>query len=79
MWILGKIRFWKCEFWEKGEKGDFDNVIFCEKWDFENVIFFQKCEFCEKGDFDNVTFVKNDIFKMWFLDKLRIFAPVWYK
>ena len=58
MWILWKMIFWKCEFWEK--------------WDF--VI---------------VNFVKNEVLKMWILkkvrfskheilDKLMIFAPVWY-
>ena len=40
-------------------------------------LMFEKCEFCEKWDFDIVNFVKNETFKMWILDKLRIFAPVW--
>ena len=52
MWILWKVRLWKCEF--------------CEKWDLENVNYvknenlklwilskmrFWKCEFCEKWHF----------------------------
>ena len=60
MWILWKMRFWKCEF--------------CEKWDFGNVNFvenkvlkmwilwkmwFSKCEFREKWDFQNVIFWIN--------------------
>ena len=60
MWILWKMRFWKCEF--------------CEKWDFENVNFvknvllklwilwkmwFSECEFCKNWDFQNVNFWIN--------------------
>ena len=49
MWILWKMRFWKCEL--------------CEKWDFEYVNFVKneisKCEFCEKWDFEKVNFVKK--------------------
>ena len=60
MWILWKMRLWKCEF--------------CEKWDFENVNFVNNeifkmwilwkmrlwnCEFCEKWDFQNVNFWIN--------------------
>ena len=61
LWILWKMRLWKCEFYEK--------------WDFRNVIFFffwkmrlWKCEFCEKWDIELC--VKNEIFKMWICRKL---------
>ena len=44
MWIMWKMRFWKCEF--------------CEKWDLKIWIMwkmrFWKCDFCEKWDFGNV-------------------------
>ena len=88
MWILWKMKLWKCDF--------------CENWSFENVNFVKNetlklwilwkmrlwnYEFCQKWDFHNVNFVKNEDLKMWilskmlsskceFLDKLRIFAPV---
>ena len=60
MWILWKMRLWKCEF--------------CQKWDFENVNFVKnetlklwilskmrlcKCEFCQKWEFQNVNFWTN--------------------
>ena len=35
---------------------------------------FEKCEFCEKWDFENVNFVKNDIFVMIEISKMRIFG-----
>ena len=38
---------------------------------------FWKCEFGEKWDFKNVNLVKSEFSKYEFLDKLRIFAPVW--
>ena len=47
------------------------------KRDFGEKMRYTNCEFCEKWDFEIVIFVKSEIFKMWFLDKLRIFAPVW--
>ena len=51
-------------------------------------LMFEKCEFCKKWDFENVNFVKNETLKLRilgkvrfskceFLDKLRIFAPLW--
>ena len=33
---------------------------------------FSNCEFCQKCDFQNVNFVKNVIFKMWILTKMRL-------
>ena len=77
MWVLWKIRIWKCEF--------------CEKWEFENMNFGKmtlwKCEFCEKWHFENVNFVKNETLKMWISSKLRFskcdflhrlrYVPVW--
>jgi len=72
MWILWKMRLWKCEF--------------CENWDFEIVnlvkndivklwiwwkMRFWKCEFSEKWDFEIVNCVKIDILKLWILWKLR--------
>ena len=75
MWILTKMRFWKCEF--------------CQKWGFENVNFVKneilkmwilwkmrlwKCEFCQKWDFENVNLVKNEILKMWISWKVWIFG-----
>ena len=36
MWILWKMRLWKCEFCEKW---DFKNVNFVKNWDFKNVNF----------------------------------------
>ena len=39
---------------------------------------FWKCEFCEKWDFKIVNFGKIENFKMWFLDKMRIFATVYW-
>ena len=53
MWILWKMRDWKCEF--------------CEKMRLWN------CEFCEKWDVENVNFVKNEIFKLWILSKMKLF------
>ena len=62
MWILWKMRLWKCELYEK--------------WDFENVNFMKNetlklwilskmrlsnCELCEKWDFEYVNCVKNDV------------------
>ena len=38
---------------------------------------FWKCEFRQKWDFETVNFLKIEIFQMWFLDKMWIFAPVW--
>ena len=60
MWILWKIRFSKCEFFEKW---DFENVNFVKN---ETLIMwfmwkmrFWKCEFCEKFDFQIVDFWIN--------------------
>ena len=78
LWILWKMRFWKC--------------AFCEKWGFENMNFVKnenlKMWILWTREFENVIFVKNVTLKMWILsnmifskcefsDKLRIFAPVW--
>ena len=80
IYICGKCDFVKCDFCEKCE---FENAIlvkiwllkcdFCEKWDYENAISVKKC------DFKTVNFAKNVIFlnNVNFLDKMRIFAPVW--
>ena len=86
-----KMIFWICEFCEKW---NFETVHFVKKRDSENVNFakyeiLKKCEFCQKWDFENVNFVKNEILKLWvlwkmrfskceFLNKLRVFAPVWF-
>ena len=66
LWLLWKLRFWKCDF--------------CEKCDFENATFVKngllKCDFCEICDFENaifcyknVNFAKNAILKCEFLEK----------
>ena len=66
LWILSKMRLWKCEFCEKC---DFENVNFVKNATLKLWILwkmpFWKCEFCQKCDFENVNFVKNKIFKMW--------------
>ena len=85
MWILWKMRFWKCEFCPKW---GFENVNFVKNETFQLWIFlkmrFWKCEFCEKWGFQNVNFVKIEVFKMCefsenrdFSDKIWIFAPMW--
>ena len=66
MWILWKLRLWKCELYDKW---DFENVSFVKNGTLQlwilGKIRFWKCEFCEKWDFENVNFVKSEILKLW--------------
>ena len=65
MWILWKMRLWKCKF---SENWDFENVNneILKLWILWNMRLW-KCEFCQKWDFQYANFC----------DKLRIFALVW--
>ena len=69
MWILWKMRFWNCEFWEKWGfeitivKNEILKLRFLRKMSFCNVIFVKiailKIRFQWKMSFCNVIFVKN--------------------
>ena len=82
MWILSKLRFLKCDSWQKW---DFENVNFAKNKTLKLWILWKirlwNCEFCEKWDFEIVNFVKNEILKMWILAKI-IFSKydfwIWY-
>ena len=70
------------------------NQLFIQKFDLWKMWILWKmrlwnCGFCEKWVFEKVNFVKNEILKLWilwkmtfskceFLDRLRIFASVWF-
>ena len=64
MWILWKMRFSKCEFWQKW---DFENVNFVKNEILETWILskmgFSKCESRQKLDFRKANFVKIVIFQ----------------
>ena len=70
MWILWKLRFWKCDFCKK-KKCDWKFAIL-KMWILWKL-WFWKCYFCEKCDFENVNFANNAILKqciswiIWFL------------
>ena len=64
LWILWKMRFWKCEFCEKCdfENGNFVKNEILKLWILWKMRFW-KCEFCEKWDFEIVNFVKSEVFQ----------------
>ena len=62
MWILWKMRLWKCEFVK---------IETLKMWILWKLRLW-KCEFCEKLVFENVIFFKIGTLKLWILWKIRL-------